>query len=277
MADAQSHERFIEVGGTKLHSASRGSGPALLLVHAANLDLRMWEGVSAALSPRYRVIRYDMRGMGLSEMGTRGYSAHGDIEGLLDALGVEETAIVGASAGGYCALEFALTHPSRLWALALVSAGLFESEIPESPEYRRLAGELGAAIASGDLDAMAERYARMWLDGPGQPPSRVAPEIRSRFFAMAREAFARRAEYRFPDLLAPGPRGRLHEIARPTLVVHGELDFPELRSFAELFAREIRGATRVRMPGVAHLPPLEQPEEFSRILARFLAVAEAAR
>lgn len=269
MSCAQSEEGFVEIDGAKLHYKSEGSGPALLLVHAANVDLRMWDEVAAALSSRYRVIRFDMRGMGGSEMGTGSYTAHGDIERILDALRAESCALLGVSAGGYCALEFTLRYPRRVWGLVLVSAGLFESDIAESDEYRRLAGELGAAIASGDLGAMAESYARMWLDGPVQPRSRVRPETRRRFLTMARDAFARRADYRFPDLL-PKAGERLHEIACPTLAVNGELDLPELRLFAELFAREIPGAKRIEMPGVAHLPPFEQPEEFGRLVGDFL-------
>jgi len=118
---------------------------------------------------------------------------------------------------------------------------------------------------------MAEAYARMWLDGPGQPSGRVPAETRRRFLAMAKAAFARRAEYRFPELMTPEPGTRLREIACPTLVIDGELDYRESHLFAELFAREIPGASRITLAGSAHLPPLDQPAVFNRIVGDFLA------
>ncbi len=269
----RSLQGFVEVQGARLHYEIEGSGRPVLLIHAANTDARMWEETAAALSSRYRIIRYDMRGMGRSEMGTEGYTAYRDIEGVLDAVDIGACTLVGVSAGGYCALEFVLAQPRRVASLVLVSAGLFASEASESDEHKRAAAELAAA---GDLEAMAEAYARMWLDGPGQSSARVSAQTRRRFLAMAKDAFARRAEYRFPELMTPEPGKRLREIACPTLVIDGELDFPESHLFAELFAREIPGARRITLAGSAHLPPLDQPEAFHRILREFLAEREGA-
>jgi len=118
---------------------------------------------------------------------------------------------------------------------------------------------------------MAEAYARMWLDGPGQPSARVPAETRSRFLAMARGAFLRCTEYRFPELMTPEPGKRLREISCPTLAIDGELDYSESHRFAALFAREIPGASRITLAGSAHLPPLDQPAVFNRIVGDFLA------
>lgn len=263
-------EGTVEVDGVSLSYRMTGAGEPLLLIHAANTDSRMWDRSAAALSARYRVVRYDMRGMGRSQGGPAPYTIAGDVDAVLDACTVDNCCVVGVSAGAACAIEYALARPERVSALVLVSAGLFGVEVPESAAHRRDSSLLAEAEAGGDVDAMAEVYAQMWLDGPGQPPERVEAATRELFLEMARTAFERRAEFRFPDMLNPPAATRLQEIACRTLVVDGELDYEELHRFAEHLAREIPEAERVSLPGTAHLPPLESPDSFTRLVEEFL-------
>lgn len=261
---------FARADGVSLYYRVSGSGDPLLLIHAANTDTRLWDRSAAALSRRYRVVRYDMRGMGRSESGTGSYTVAGDIDAVLAACGIDSCTVVGASAGGYCALEYALTRAKCVSALVLVSAGLFGVDIPQSAAHQRDSRRLEEAIAGGSVDAMAEVYAQMWLDGPGQASDRVAPGVRALFLDMAQGAFRRRTEYRFPEPLNPSAALRLREIACPTLVATGELDYEESHAFAALFEREIKGVLRTDLAGVAHLPPLERPEGFVALLEEFV-------
>lgn len=261
----------VRVDGVELFYRVSGAGAPLLLIHAANTDSRMWDRVARGLSQHNRVVRYDMRGMGRSQGGPESYTVVADIDAVFEECGVDACTVVGTSAGGACALEYALARPHRVAGLVLVSAGLFGVEIPESEAHRRDSSRLAEAVAGGDAEAMAEVYAEMWLDGPGQAPERVTAATRELFLAMARTAFERRAEFRFPDLASPPAAERLDEIDCPTLVVDGELDYEESCAFATFLAGKIRGAERVSLPGVAHLPPLEEPESFTRLLEAFLA------
>src|SRR5215211_2762150 len=84
-----------EVNGARIHYEVAGEGEPLVLVHAGIADSRMWEGQIPAFSERYRVVAYDLRGFGRSEMVEWPFSHHEDLRGLLDFLGVERTHLVG--------------------------------------------------------------------------------------------------------------------------------------------------------------------------------------
>src|SRR5215216_7930834 len=88
------------VNGTRIYYEAAGEGEPLVLVHAGIADSRMWEGQIAAFAERYRVIRYDLRGFGKTEMVEGPFSHHEDLRGLLDFLGVRRTHLVGCSMGG---------------------------------------------------------------------------------------------------------------------------------------------------------------------------------
>ena len=73
------------------------------------------------------------------------------------------------------------------------------------------------------------------------------------------------------EALEPSAADRLTEVAAPTLVIVGELDQPDMMKAGEHLAASLPHARMVRMPGVAHLPPMEAPEEFLSIVTEFLS------
>ena len=121
--------RFATIDGVKLHYKDQGSGPAVLLIHGSMGDTIDWDGWTDVLSPRYRVIRIDLPGFGLSgEIANGNYSIDRDlslIDGLMDTLGAEKFAIVGVSYGGPVAFRYAATRTERISALIIMnSAGI---------------------------------------------------------------------------------------------------------------------------------------------------------
>jgi len=102
--------------------------------------------------------------------------------------------------------------------------------------------------------------------------NRVEPEIRDLVREMNLIALQNEASELGEKLdLEPPAADRLHEIQAPTLVIIGDLDQPDVIQGADLLARSIPGAHKVVMPGTAHIPNLEQPEEFNRIALNFVA------
>src|SRR5438309_2596336 len=114
----------ITVNGTMLGYDEAGEGAAVVLLHAAVGDRRMWDAQFTALSATHRVIRYDRRGFGESADHDGAFSHHEDLLALLDARGIERAALVGSSMGGACALDAALAAPERITRLALLGSGL---------------------------------------------------------------------------------------------------------------------------------------------------------
>ena len=133
-----------------LHHDVRGDGPAVLLVHAGVADSRMWPGVAGQLAATHRVVTCDLRGFGKSPLPPERFSHAADLVALLDELGIERAAVVGASFGGYVALELALRAPGRVMALALLDP--FLDEFDPSGEFAAFAEAEEAALDAGDVE-----------------------------------------------------------------------------------------------------------------------------
>jgi pimeloyl-ACP methyl ester carboxylesterase len=112
----------------------------------------------------------------------------------------------------------------------------------------------------------------MWVDGPYRTPDQVDPVLRALVAEMQRHAFAMPV----PDsvdlyAIEPPALERLQEIQVPTLIIVGELDVPEVVVAAQTLADRIPGARQIVMPGVAHLPSLEDPQTFNDHLRAFIS------
>lgn len=265
-----------DIDGARLSYAIAGSGPAVVLVHAGICDMRMWDPqVEPLLAAGRRVVRYDLRGYGSSTLPPGRFSHVGDLRGLLDVLEIQSAAVVGVSVGGRISLELALVHPELVEALVLVGPGLREWEWSDA--VRRFGEEEEALVDRGEVDAAVELNLRMWVDGPERAPSEVDPEVRERVRQMQRRAFeidlAAFEQEPHPgpeDPLEPPASARLAEVSAPTLVLVGEKDQPDILRIADVLTDGIPGARKVEIPDTAHVPSMEKPDEFNRLLLEFL-------
>lgn len=261
----------ITINGAELYYEEAGNGPALVFIHAGIADCRMWDAQFAAFADEYRVVRYDHRGYGRSTMPEGDYALRDDLSALLQALGIARATLVGTSMGGGVALDCALDHPELAEALVLVAAGLGGSEPSDFLRERWQA--IGAAYERDGIDAANELELQLWIDGPGHPPEQTDPTVRALVGEMNRAVLAREEENDArgqAQRLSPPAIGRLGEIAAPTLVIVGDRDVPDILANADRLASGIAGARKVTLPDVAHLPPLECPDEFNRLLRDFL-------
>lgn len=271
--DTSAQRGFAEVNGARLYYEVAGSGRALVLVHAGICDERMWDDQFAAFAERYRVIRYDQRGFGQSTLPPGPYALQEDLAALLAQLGVSETAVVGVSMGGSASIDLTLTHPDLVKALVLVGSGLGGANAPGTPEEGALFAAVDAAIEAGDIETANAREVHIWVDGPHRDPAQVNPQMRERVAEMNirgfREADAWKQTQSLP--VEPPASTRLGEIKAPTLVIIGDQDVSEIQTTADILANGIPGARKVVMPNTAHVPNMEQPEQFNQIVLDFLA------
>src|SRR5438876_1327950 len=124
---------YAGVDSGRLYYESRGYGHAQVLIHAGFLDSRMWDAQFQLFSENYRVIRYDVRGFGRSDVARTKFSDYKDLRQLLDHLRVKTASLVGVSNGGRIASDFAVEYPSMVDRLVLVSPGIagYKSSDPE--------------------------------------------------------------------------------------------------------------------------------------------------
>jgi 3-oxoadipate enol-lactonase len=249
----------------------RGNGPAVALIHAGVADSRMWEPQLRSFPESHTVLRVDLPGFGNTPIESSPVSFRGAVRSALDAATIERAALVGVSLGGNTALELVLESPERVSAVVLVGAGLPDHEWSAGVTEFFAAEE--EALESGDLDGAVEANLRTWLAGPNRDLTAIAPELRELVADMQRRAFQLQKDW--PELRAvrldPPESERLGDVQVPTLVVTGDEDVEDIHRIADRLAAEIPAATRATIPDAAHLPNLERPDEFDRIVLGFLA------
>jgi pimeloyl-ACP methyl ester carboxylesterase len=265
-----STEGFVEVNGARLFYEVAGNGRPIVLAHAGIADSRMWDDQMAAFAPEFKVVRYDLRGFGRSSIPPAEYAHHDDLLGLLRALDIPSAILVGASMGGDVVTALALEHPEAADALILVDSLVGTAE--RSDELRAGWKAVDAAFEAGDVERAIELELRMWVDGPARSPEAVDPAVRERVRVMDTDLFTRVTEQELASEQDVEPPGwsRLAEIRVPTLVFAGEEDQPEALASADALATGITGARKVMIPGAAHLPSMERPAEFNRIVLEFI-------
>ena len=267
-AAGRSQVGFVDVNGVKLHYEVAGEGPSVVLVHSGITDSRSWEPQFPAFIRKYRVLRYDMRGFGQSDIAHGKYSNVEDLVGLMATIAMEPATLLGVSMAGMMVLDTALQHPESVRALILVGSGIGGRE--HSAAYHQMMDELDELLADKGLDAAIDREMEIWLYGRGRTAADVDPRIRAAVREMDFYNSARYPPDAEPERIQPPAIGRLDEIRVPTLVIVGDRDVDDVRQAAEELERGIRGARLVVMPGVAHVPNMERPEDFNRLVLDFL-------
>jgi 3-oxoadipate enol-lactonase len=245
-----------------------GDGHPLALVHAGIADRRMWDPVWEAFAARFRTIRHDMRGFGETPLPNGPHAAWRDLAGLLRQLDATPAHVVGVSQGAGAVLELALAEPDLVDRMVLVGPGLAGWDWSEA--LRATWAEEVAAYERGELEEVAWINVRTWLDGR-RPAEAVDPDLRQTVWEMQRHALDLENDDAPAEPLEPPARERLGEVKAPSLIIVGALDQPDMLAIGEHLARSIPGARLEVMPGVAHLPPMEAPEEFVRLVSAFLA------
>ncbi len=159
------------VNGTTLYAEVRGSGPAVLLIHAGGEDAEQWRPVAERLTG-FSVVTYDRRGTlrsGRDAWPGAGSAQHADdAAGLLGALGVDDVLVFGASSGGIPALQLALHHPHRIRRALIYEPGYFR-QVPGGEEFQRPANEAVAEHLAAHPDDWVGAYAA-FRRAAGPPP-----------------------------------------------------------------------------------------------------------
>lgn len=263
---------YVDVGDGQLFYEVAGDGAPLVLSHAGFVDSRMWDDQWPAFTQQHNVIRFDMRGFGKSALGATPIERRRDLDRLLRQLYVPGAAFLGCSLSGEVILDFALEHPEKVAALILVSAVPGGFEMQGEPPSNLF--EMISAIQQGDLTLASELQNRLWIDGPFRQPEQVNARVRQRAAEMNRIALTNgtwgKADTQPANPLNPPARQRLAEIRVPTLIIAGGLDHPEILRAAEVMAAAIPQAKKVIISDCAHLPNMEHPAKFNRVILDFL-------
>ncbi|HUE98056.1 MAG TPA: alpha/beta hydrolase [Anaerolineales bacterium] len=262
---------FVPSDGAQIYYETTGEGTPFVMIHAGVADHRQWNNEFAVFAREYRVLRYDMRGYGKSEPVEGEFRHMDDLVAVLHALELHEPAILmGCSMGGGLAMDFSLTHPSRVKALIMVGSGPsgLELDVPMPAKF----AEAEKAYKAGDLDLLAEIETQIWFDGTDRTPDQVDPAMRKLAYEMNRRALSledRKLGKRLPDAQIPA-FDRLSQIGIPVLVIVGEHDTPYILAAADYMVERLPSARKVTIADAAHLPNMDHPEQFQLVVSEFL-------
>jgi 2-succinyl-6-hydroxy-2,4-cyclohexadiene-1-carboxylate synthase len=230
--------------------------------------MRMWDPQFDSLSDRFRLLRYDCRGFGLSGEFDPAipYTHAEDLLALLDHLGIGAAAVAGLSFGGQVAMQTALLAPRRVAALILLDT-LLDGVKWDQESWTALA-EVDEQVRAGGVPAGH----LAWLAHPLFAPAAEDPHLAARLAEMV-------AGYPGQHWLgldphretAPPPIDALADFTMPTLVISGERDVPCFREMSAVVAAGIPGAESVQVAEAGHLVNMEEPENVSALIARFVA------
>jgi pimeloyl-ACP methyl ester carboxylesterase len=271
MSTPQIESGFANIDHAKIYYETAGNGTALVMIHAGVADHRQWNNEFTALAGSYQVIRYDMRGYGKSEPVDGEFSHMSDLVSLLDTLEIHgPLVLMGCSMGGGLAMDFALTYPSRVKALIMVGAGPSGLEL-DVPRPSRFA-DVEKAFEAGDLDLVAEIETQIWFDGMNRTPEQVNQAMRKLLWEMNRIALAHEVKQlgkRLPNTETPA-FDRVGDLDIPVLVIVGAHDTPYVLAAADYMIERIPDARKVIIEDAAHLPNMDQPDEFQGVAKDFL-------
>lgn len=256
---------FADSAGVRIAYESFGDGPPLLLMQGIGYARWSWDPIVPALAERFRVLNFDNRGIGESDVPPPPYSARqlaDDGLAVLDHAGVERAHVVGASLGGMAAQELAAGYPERVDRLVLACT---------------------TPGGAGALPMPAQTLALM------QEAAALAPEVAMRRFvenalaphadeSLVEELYARRVANP-PDPVGwqgqasagMGFDGSALEVTAPTLILHGTEDAVVDPGNAALLGERIPGARVELFSGCGHLFFWEQPERFAATVTEFLS------
>lgn len=243
----------------------------MVLIHAGIADLRSWDDLVPYLATAgHRVIRYDCRGYGSSTTDDVDYSNRTDLRAVLDAEGVERAVLVGNSRGAMIGLDTILESPERAAAFVWVGGGIggFDGEI--STEEFAMFEAADAAERAGDVETLLDLEVRIWVDGVGQPTTRVPARIRDAVRDMNRPLLDPARIAGTPIPLGSTANDRLDEIEVPLLAVVGSLDVGDARAAATRLESAVRRARKVVIPDVAHMVGMEMPEQLADLIIEFV-------
>ena len=244
-----------------------GSGAPMVLVHAFPLSKAMWAEQVTALSKSYRVITVDLPGFGLSprqaEPSIAGMAQA--VAALLDGLKITEPVFIsGLSMGGYVVMEFFRQFPERVNALGFFST----RAAADSAEQKQKRAEIAEKVRQDGMKVLADSMtAKLVGDTTLQAAPQVVEQIRQMILAGlplgtadALLAMAGRADS--SDLLK--------KIQVPVLILAGKEDKVIPAADAEAMQKQIRCAELHFFENAGHLLNLEQPQQFTALLAQFL-------
>jgi pimeloyl-ACP methyl ester carboxylesterase len=260
---------FAQRDGVRLAYEEAGSGVPLLFVQGLGYDRNGFGPLPRLLADDFRVLRFDNRGVGDSDVPAGPYSVAqmaDDAVEVLDAAGIERAHVLGVSLGGYIAQELAVAHPERVDKLVLVSTA------PGGPNQYPMPARGIDAFARFPLMEREAGLRLMVENSLGDHAVRERPELVEEVYAYRLERAPTLAGWQAQAIAGASfdVYDRLGAVTAPTLVIHGTADTVVDPRNAELLAERIPRARVHLIPDRGHLVIWQEGELIAPVVREFL-------
>lgn len=270
----------IAIDGTKYYYQQAGSGPDVILIHAAtsNMSLWMFSGIIEALSEEYRVTSYDLRGHGMSDITPIGYTSYdmaSDLVKLKSALNIQRASLIGHSFGGVIALHAALLHP-ELFEAVIVSDTYFPglksiepnlNKIPIWQKWRDLLATAGADIGQAlDFEHLFHVVAKLTPEQMKSLEDNLDPFSLRWLLSLSRLAATSCGSDIFTE--AGLTMDLIASYKKPFVALYDEhTAFTATKNFLK---EKLQDCIVEDVPAANHLAPLENPTVFINLVQKHL-------
>jgi pimeloyl-ACP methyl ester carboxylesterase len=274
--DWREHLRRVDVVGTQVNYVEIGDGPPLVLVHGLSGAWQNWLEQLTHFAKTHRVVAMDLPGFGASPMPRWDISipAYGRfVRDFCERIGIERASVIGNSMGGFIATEVAISEPERVDELVLVSAaGITWARARREPAavIARMVQAGAPVVLRFQRSGIRRPKLRQWVfQGVFHDPNSMRREVLWENFVAAMNS---KGYYEaITTLWGYDIRDRLEEIEVPTLVVWGRNDRVVPVPAALAYKRRIGDNAQLEIfDRCGHVPQLERPVRFNRLLERFL-------
>ncbi|OHD64358.1 MAG: hypothetical protein A2176_01710 [Spirochaetes bacterium RBG_13_51_14] len=263
--------KFVEIDGTRVHYRDEGRGPALVLLHGVFSSLHTWDGWIKQLSGKYRFIRLDLPGWGLTGKADFEYNMEQYMNFLRDffmRLGLKEVYLAGNSFGGQLAWNYAVRHPGQVRKLILIDALGYPLKDPIAIKLYTtpVIGYFTARITPKFIVAMNVR--EVYGD-----PDKAAQDAVDRYYEMMFYPGNRKQTKEiFLFLIKEFSTGyhNIIKVAVPTLIMWGAKDSWVPLELGNRFKSDIKNARLIVYKDAGHIPMEELPVETTRDADLFL-------
>lgn len=263
--------QFARVNGIVLHYDFTGGAdlPVVVFSNSLGTDLRIWDDVVTRLGGRYRMLRYDKRGHGLSQATAAPYSLVDHVEdltALLDHLAIARVAVVGLSVGGLIAQGLAARHPDLVAALVLSNTA---HKIGTEQSWNSRI----ETVRKDGIAAIVDTVMKLWFTAAFRAPENAA-------FAGCRTMLLRSPVEGYVGTCAAVRDADLTESTRaisvPTLCIAGDQDGSTPADLVRSMADLIKGSQFRVIADAGHIPCVEQPAAVADLIGGFLKGARYA-
>lgn len=267
-----SYQQTLDVDGLNIHYTDTGprDGPVLLLLHGFGSSLQTWDVWSSQLEQKFRVIRLDLPGFGLTGPSpVHDYTEKNDLATLIhfvNKLGLSSFSVIGHSMGGKMAWGLAAAEPDRVKALVLMAPDGF----PDAKDIGSKPYEMPSVMGLMKF-CLPKLLVRKSIEPAFFNPNALTDHLVNRYYDMLRAPGVRAAILdRGNQTVYTDPVPRLKRITAPTLLIWGEQDRLIPSSNAKSYAGVLSVSKTVLLPNLGHLIQEEQPEVGLRQVTEFL-------